>query len=152
MKTHVIISLLCCAAIANACGTRTEASETEATVRHKRAPRSKPLTATLDVEVKDGVKFALLVTNESAKRVEVLFPSAQTHDFLVLDSLGTPVWKWSKGRLFTSSLSTSMIDSDDTKEFEDGWDAEGMHGKFTVVATLESSNFPVQQRTEFRVP
>jgi hypothetical protein len=152
MKTRVIISLLCCVALANGCGTRTEASEPEATAHHKRALRSKPLTATLDVEVKDGVKFALLVTNESAKRVEVLFPSAQTHDFLVLDSLGTPVWKWSKGRLFTSSLSTSMIDSDDTKEFENGWDAEGMHGKFTVVATLESSNFPVQQRTEFRLP
>jgi len=152
MKTHVIISLLCCVALANACGTRTEASEAVATTRHKRAPRSKPLTSTLDVEVKDGVKFALLVTNESAKRVEVLFPSAQTHDFLVLDSLGTPVWKWSKGRLFTSSLSTSMIDVDDTKEYEDGWDAEGKHGRFTVVATLESSNFPVVQRTEFRVP
>ena len=151
MKTKDIVSFLCCAALAYACGTRTEASEAEAT-HHKRAPRSAPLTSTLDVDVQDGVKFALLVTNESAKRVEVLFPNARTHDFTVLDSAGREVWRWSKGRMFTSSLQTSMIDADDTKEYENGWDAEGMHGKFTVVATLESSNFPVQQRTEFRLP
>ena len=152
MKTHVIISLLCCAAIANACGTRTEASEAEVAAHHKRAPRSAPLVSTLDVEVKDGVKFALLVTNESAKRVEVLFPNARTHDFAVLDSSGREVWRWSTGRMFTSSLQTSMIDVDDTKAYENGWDAEGQHGRFTVVGTLASTNFPVEKRTEFRLP
>lgn len=152
MKIKDIVSFFCCAALAYACGTRTEASETEAAAHHKRAPRSAPLTSTLDVEVKDGVKFALLVTNESAKRVEVLFPNARTHDFAVLDSTGREVWRWSTGRMFTSSLQTSMIDVDDTKAYENGWDARGQHGRFTVVGTLTSSNFPVERRTEFRLP
>lgn len=145
--------LFSCGAIAFACGPRSRTSESASSeTRHKRAPKSAPLASKLDVDTKDGVKFALLVTNESAKRVELAFPNAQTHDFVVLDSLGTPVWKWSTGRMFTSSLRTSMLDVDDTASYEDGWDSEGQHGRFTVVATLESSNFPVEQRMEFRLP
>ena len=153
MKSRVFLSLFVCGAIAYACGPRTRTSESAAAgTRHRRAPQSAPLISKLDVDTKDGVKFALFVTNQSAKRVEVTFPNAQTHDFLVLDSLGTPVWKWSEGRMFTSALRTSMIDVDDTESYENGWDAEGKHGKFTVVATLESSNFPVEQRADFRLP
>ena len=145
--------LFCCGALAYACGPRTRTPEAGAAVtRHKRAPSSAPLTSKLDVDAKDGVRFELLVTNESAKRVELMFPDAQTHDFVVLDSLGTPVWKWSDGRLFTSALRTSMIDVDDTASYENRWDADGRHGRFTVVATLASSNFPVEQRMEFRLP
>ena len=153
MRPKVFLTLFVCGAIAFACGPRTRTSESSAAgTRHKRAPKSAPLTSKLDIDVKDGVKFALLVTNESAKRVEITFPDAQTHDFVVLDSLGTPVWTWSEGRLFTSAMRTSMIDVDDTAEYEDAWDAEGRHGRFTVLATLESSNFPVEQRAEFRLP
>jgi hypothetical protein len=153
MKTKVFVTLFTCGAIAFACGPRTRTSESAAAAtRHKRAPQSKPLISRLDVDTKDGVTFALLVTNESAKRVELRFPNSQTHDFVVYDSLGTPVWKWSEGRMFTSALRTNMIDVDDTASYEDGWDADGKHGRFTVVATLESSNFPVEQRMEFRLP
>lgn len=153
MKTKVFLTLFSCGAIAFACGPRTRTSESAAAgTRHKRAPQSAPLTSKLDIDTKDGVKFALLVTNESAKRVELTFPNAQTHDFVVLDSLGTAVWKWSEGRMFTSALRTSMIDVDDTESYEDGWKADGKHGRFTVVATLASSNFPVEQRAEFRLP
>lgn len=152
MRPTLFLALFGAGAIALACSPSPRSAEASAATRHKRAPASAPLTSKLDVDVSDGVTFALLVTNESGKRVEMTFPSAQTHDFVVLDSVGAPIWKWSEGRMFTSALRTRMIGVDDTQSYEDGWDAEGRHGRFTVVGTLESSNFPVEQRMEFRLP
>ena len=56
------------------------------------------LAASLDVTVGETVKFAFHVTNSSAKRVELRFPSGQTHDLIVLDPQGREVWRWSSGR------------------------------------------------------
>ena len=155
MNTRVIALLLCCGALAFACGPRTRSSESstpKSTVRHKRAPESAPLVSRVDVEVKDRVKFALVVTNESAKGVELEFADARTHDFAVLDATGREVWRWSRSRLFTSALQTRTLGRDDSREFAESWDPAGASGTFTVVATLASTNFPLEQRAEFRLP
>ncbi|HWE41277.1 MAG TPA: BsuPI-related putative proteinase inhibitor [Gemmatimonadaceae bacterium] len=163
MKTRVITTLFACGLVAFACGPRTRSSESTArtvNVRHKRAPLSAPLVAKLGVDVPTAagdsddreVKFDLAVTNASAKGVEIDFPTAMTHDFAVLDSTGAEVWRWSTTRMFTSAFMTKPLGSDDAHVYEEGWTPENAHGRFTVVATLASSNYPLEQRAEFTLP
>ena len=156
MKIRVIATLLAAGVVAFACGPRTRSADTNATkqnVRHTRAPQSAPLVASVDVDVSDEVRFALSVTNASAKGVEIDVPNAQTHDFAVLDSTGREVWRWSRTRLFTSALQTRPLGVDDSHVYADAWaPGDTAHGRYTVVATLASSNFPLEQRAEFRIP
>ena len=159
MKTRVIASLIACGLVAFACGPRTRTSESSAksvTVRHKHAPLSAPLVAKLGIDLGDSsaheVKFDFAITNASTKGVEIDFPTAMTHDFAVLDSTGTEVWRWSRTRMFTSALLTKPLGVDDAHVYEDGWTPENAHGRFTVIATLASSNYPLEQRAEFTLP
>ena len=159
MKTRVIVSLFTCGLVAFACGPRARSSESPAAhvaVRHPHAPLSAPLVARLGVAVGeklgDDVNFALAVTNASVKSVEIDFPNSQTHDFAVLDSTGAEIWRWSRTRMFTSALLTKPLGSDAASTYEDGWNPTGKHGRFTVVATLASSNYPIEQRAEFTLP
>ncbi len=159
MKTRLIASLFACGLVAFACGPRTRSSESPATavtVRHHHTPLSAPLVATLAVQVGekvgDDVNFALNVTNGSTKKVELDFPNSQTHDFAVLDSTGAEIWRWSRTRMFTSALLTQPLGSDDASSYENGWTPDGKHGRFTVIATLASTNYPLEQRAEFTLP
>lgn len=159
MKTRVIPALIACGLVAFACGPRTRSSEspaTSVTVRHKHAPLSAPLVAKLGIDVGHDsdreVKFDFAVTNASTKKVEIDFPTAMTHDFAVLDSTGHEVWRWSTTRMFTSALLTKPLGADDAHVYEEGWTPENAHGRFTVVATLASSNYPLEQRAEFTLP
>jgi hypothetical protein len=159
MKTRVTVTLFACGLVAFACGPRTRSSESSATsvtVRHKHAPLSAPLVAKLAIDLGDTssheVKFDLAVTNASTKGVEIDFPTAMTHDFAVLDSTGTEVWRWSTTRMFTSALLTKPLGVDDAHVYEEGWTPENAHGRYTVVATLASSNYPLEQRAEFTLP
>ena len=155
MNTRVALTLLCCGVLAFACAPRARSSESSApkkTSVKRRAPESAPLVSKVDVSVERDVRFALYVTNASAKGVELEFPDARTHDFAVVDSAGREVWRWSRNRLFTSALQTRALGRDDTREFAERWDPAGARGRFTVVATLASSNFPLEQRAEFRLP
>ncbi|MFL5560437.1 MAG: BsuPI-related putative proteinase inhibitor [Gemmatimonadaceae bacterium] len=159
MKTRVIASLFACGLVAFACGPRTRSSESSATsvtVRHKHAPLSAPLVAKLGVDVGHEsdreVKFDFAVTNASTKGVEIDFPTAMTHDFAVVDSTGTEVWRWSRTRMFTSALLTKPLGVDDAHVYSDGWTPENAHGRFTVIATLASSNYPLEQRADFVLP
>jgi len=65
-------------------------------------------------EATDGVRFDFRVTNAGGTRIEVNFPSGQTHEVIVLDTLGREVWRWSDGRMFTQVLQNKVLRSDDT--------------------------------------
>ena len=66
----------------------------------------------LDVKFeRDGMRFALRVTNETKKHVELSFPSGQTHEFVVVDSVGREVWRWSSTRLFTQAVQNKLLGS-----------------------------------------
>jgi len=109
------------------------------------------IAASLDVKVGDEVKFSFHVTNSSAKRVELRFPSGQTHDLVVLDVQGREVWRWSQGRLFTQSMQNKVLAASDTLTFTETWHP-GNPGTYTVVASLLSQNYPTEQRAEFSLP
>ena len=109
------------------------------------------IAASLDVKVGDDVKFNFHVTNSSAKRVELRFPSGQTHEVVVLDTQGREVWRWSRGRMFTQSMQNKVLSSSDTLTFTETWRPE-RGGSYTAVASLLSENFPTEQRTSFSLP
>lgn len=124
--------------------------------RAPRAPRGADrgvVATTLDVmRAGSRVNFALRVMNSTAKTVELDFPTARTHDFVVLDVRGDTVWHWSAGRLFTQTMQSKAVRSRDTLTLAEGWDARGAHGTYTAVALLPTDTHPVERRVAFTLP
>ena len=165
MNNRIVIPLLVAGAVAFACGPRpnTEASTppvaanakpaTVAPKRH-RQPHGARLDPALAVIREQGgvVRVALVAVNSGDKALELTFPDGQTHDVAILDAAGHEVWRWSEGRLFTQSVRTKALGSHDTATFGERWNPEGKHGTFVAVATLHSSNYPVERRAQFVLP
>lgn len=162
----VLPTLLAGAALALACGPRshTEASSrvtsahssmtddtgaARAAARARRAKHDGELVPSLRVTAADGVvQFALEIENAGSKTIELHFPNGQTYDFIVRDSAGRSVWQWADGRMFTQAHRTEVIAGGDTLRLEEQWTAP-TSGRYTVTATVRSSNFPLEQRAEF---
>ena len=159
MNNRVIPALLCAAAIAFACGPHPQGTaQSVATAAPRVATRSSakkkaPVIATsLETRVGERVRFTLNVTNRGPKLVELTFPSGQTHDFSVIDADGREVWRWSRDRMFTQSLQNRQIPVTETASFQEEMPTAGMHGTYTVVASLESANHPAVERQTFTLP
>lgn len=98
------------------------------------------------------VRFALAVFNESDHRIELDFPDGRTHDFVVEDGGGRPVWRWSAGRMFTQGMQNRLVEARDSVVFDEAWapDAPAAYvGQYVVVAELRSENYPVRTTTRF---
>ena len=151
MQSRLIIALLTAGGIAFACGPRPNESEAaSAPAAGSRASGSgAALATTLELSVTQAVELRLHVTNGTGKRVELTFPSGQTHDFYVLDSSGREVWRWSTGRMFTQAVQKSLVDVGETLSFTDRWEGPLAGGNYTAVAVLLSSSHPTEQRVEF---
>jgi len=160
MTRRAITWILVFAAIAVACGphARRGDGDARASTPSTHQTPEQPLTDTsLATSAKvavspTGVKFALQVTNLAPHAVEVNFPNGQTHEFIVLDTLGREVWRWSTGRMFTQAVQNREVDSNETLSFDEGWNPNGLRGKYTALAMLRSSNHPVEERVEFVLP
>lgn len=154
MISKVPFTLLVSAALAFACGPRgrSESIARDEAVRAPRVDPASPLAPTLDVVTDAGeVRFAFAVMNAGKKKLEVNFADGRTHDVVVLDSLGTEVWRWSEGRLFTQAMQNRVLRTSDALRYEEQWEAPAP-GRYVAIATLESRNFPVTHRAEFVVP
>jgi hypothetical protein len=101
---------------------------------------------------RDGIRFALRITNETKKHLELSFPNGQTHEFVVVDSAGREIWRWSASRLFTQGVQNKLLSGGETIQVTEQWPHPTRHGKYTVIATLNSTNFPVQERADFVLP
>lgn len=150
MSSRLIPLLLLAAAVAFACGPRLHSIESAPV--HKHSASAPAIGAALDVKVKERVVFALRVTNNADKRLELTFPSGQTHDLVVLDQAGEIVWRWSDGRMFTQALQNRLLASDETLSYEASWSPAAKHGTFVAVASLRSENHPIEQRVQFTLP
>jgi hypothetical protein len=156
MSGKFSFALLSAGVLAFACAPRSHANDplpgtavnTHSTRSHNSNAPS--LASSLNVAVNDGVNFDFRVTNASDKRIEVNFPSGQTHEIVVLDSLGNEVWRWSKNLMFTASLQNKVMHESDTLSYRGRWD-HAAPGRYTLVATLASGNYPLVQRAEFVV-
>ena len=168
MNPRLFIPLCLAGAVALACGSR---SRSEASVVPPSSvvtmatalPTPKPVrrvekqspaqvkTAFAVSAAPNALHFALNVTNGGHKTIELEFPSGQQYDFAVIDSSGKEVYRWGKGRMFTQSLQNKVIDGGQTMRFEERASTALPHGSYVAVATLRSSNYPVQERVEFEL-
>jgi hypothetical protein len=175
MSSRFLIPALCVGAIALACGPRAHneasapgkngssvaqsVSHSTPALRQQGAPRAskreqKPsVAAQLYVHANDtSVRLALHVVNTGKKRVELTFPSGQTYDFVILDTLGREMWHWANGRMFTQALRNKSLAGGEALDLEETWtDSSLPPGRYTARALLTSENFPVVQQTEFTV-
>lgn len=160
ITSRLIIWLLCAGALVLACGPHAHHNESSASAADG-PPTSRPklpaadsqiLATSANVSVGQSVALSLHVTNVADHSVELDFPNGQTHDFIVLDSAGHELWRWSSGRMFTQALQNKLLSSTETVTYEERWDPKGLHGDFTLVAILRSSNFPKEEKVGFRVP
>jgi hypothetical protein len=151
MLSRIAFPLLAAAAVMFVCGPRSQPSAVAA-----RPAVSSDSTVFADVVVDAPVgarhvRFTLAVANGSSRRVELTFPSGQTHDFMVLDATGREVWRWSDGRLFTQLLQRRLLESRDVVTYRQRWPAPPSAGRYTLVAVLRSDSHPVEKRVEFSV-
>src|SRR5688500_11060836 len=151
MNTRLLIPMLCIGAVAFACGPRPHAASEAPTAPAVSSKTGAPLASSLTVSVDGGIELAFHVTNTTQKSMELQFASGQTHDFRVLDANGREVWRWSSDRMFTQALQTRMLGAGETLTFRERWES-APKGTYTVVASLSSTNHPVETRTEIAVP
>lgn len=146
MLSRIIVPLLAAAVLVFACGPRTP--NPVATARpHSSVERG--VTSHVMVDTTRGeVRFAIEVSNESRKNVELDFADGRTHDFVVLDSAGREVWRWSAGRMFTQGMQNRLLEAHDAVVYAERWTPPAK-GQYTLVAQLHSENYPVQQRVAF---
>jgi hypothetical protein len=166
MNTRLIIPLLIAGALAFACGPRSP-SETPVALatarpaattapvarvkRHDAGPKQQAkLASHLTVDVAPNqVRLALDVRNVGNKHAEVDFNSGQSYDFTVVDSSGHEVWRWASGRMFTQSVQNKQLGVGESMRVAEAWSPKA--GRYTAIATLNSSNYPVEQRADFVV-
>jgi hypothetical protein len=164
----LLIPLLCVGAIALACGPRAQSQASLVSLnlakrtapprqQEQRAARKKEssvtkITPSFAVQVDGGtLHFSLDVTNVGKKNVELTFPDGQTHDFAVLDSAGREVYRWGASRMFTQSLQNRTIEDGETLRIAESATPSLPHGSYVAVATLRSTNFPMQERVTFEL-
>ena len=110
---------------------------------------STALATKFDVSLEgDDVRFDLRVVNNTRKNVEVNFSSGQVYDFVVVDSVGREVWRWSTDRIFTQSVRNKLLGKGDAITATEKW-SPARPGKFTAIAQLTSSNYRVEEKVAF---
>jgi hypothetical protein len=149
MNKRLAVAWLLVASIVYACSPRSHASE-RAERHQSEASVSDGIEARVDVVTAPTVTFMLELTNRTGKAVELKFPSAQTHDFTVLDANGRAVWQWSGDRMFTQVISTETIAKNAQLTFTEEW-RDAKPGAYTLVATATSGSHPVEERIPFTV-
>jgi hypothetical protein len=112
------------------------------------------LNTRFDIKVDShSVHFALVVKNVGGKHAELNFADGQSYDFVVSDSTGREVWQWSNGRIFTQSVQNKQLGAGESMRVSESWKRRSAPpGRYTVTATLKSSNYPSEQRGTFTLP
>ena len=152
IQRRVILSLLTAGAVAMLLGLRSLSSEASASRIALPSNADTTIVGDLTVSVGDDVGFQLTVTNNSSRRIELRFPSGRTHDFVVMDSVGREVWRWSTGKMFTQVVQNRSIDKGQSITFSTSWKNPEAIGTYTAVANLWSRNFPIEQRAQIVIP
>ena len=74
--------------------------------------------------------------------------TGQAYDFVVVDSLGREVWRWSSDRIFTQSVRNKLLGKGESITASEKW-SPAKPGKFTAIAQLTSSNYFLQEKVAF---
>src|ERR1700687_6379276 len=148
MHNRLILPLLCAASVAFAAAPFTHDGKAISSTKHNGVEKTAPIVSTFDItrpkDDAEKLRFSLRVTNNASKMLELRFSDGQTHDFVVKDFAGKEVWKWSEGRMFTSAMRSETLKGKGVTTFEESGTPKGLHGSFTAVAILRSSNFTIE--------
>ncbi len=148
MLARITVSLLAAAVLFFACGPR--AQSVVSSTRAKTGADT-VVAARVSIDTTAGqVRFVIAVHNGTRRSVELNFPDGYTHDFVVLDSTGGEIWKWSEGRLFTQAMQNRLLGAQDSVRFGEQWSGAAP-GAYTLVAMLNSGNHPVRQSVQFEL-
>ncbi len=146
MLARITVALLAAAVLVFACGPRAQSVVGKAKTR---AGADTVVAAHVSIDTTAGnVRFAIAILNGTRKSVELSFPNGLTHDFVVIDSAGREIWKWSEGKMFTQSVQNRLLASLDSVRFDEQW-RTAKAGDYTLVAVLNSDNHPVKQLVPF---
>lgn len=158
MYNRLVLPLVAASALAFACGPRSHSAAEQPSPAIDAAASAAVATdpagsvaANLAIDVSDQVEIALEVANATEKRIELNFATGQTHDLAILDATGREVWRWSTGRLFTSAVQNRLVGAGEVVTYSERWKPELPSGSYTAVATLTSSNHPVEVRRGFEL-
>jgi hypothetical protein len=152
MNSRLVISLLCVGAIGVACRSHAHTDASTAPLRTRPADTTTKLAASLNVNAKGKeVRLALHILNTTRKSIELDFPNGQSYEFVVVDSIGREVWRWGQGRMFTQTFRNKFVDGGESFDVAERWGDTPPPGRYTAIATLTSSNFPVSERVDFTV-
>lgn len=152
MLARITVPLLAAAVVFFACGPRSPSPLATAKPRMSAHKTGQGVVSHVMVDTARGtVRFAIEVNNDSRKRVELNFPSGLTHEFIVLDANGKQVWRWSEGRMFTQGMQNHLLDANDSVVYSERW-SPSAPGRYTLVAQLNSENYPLRQQVEFALP
>lgn len=159
-----LIPLLCLGAVAFAYGprSRSEASLVTSAVAKTTAstPRARKLPKVVgpvvggDMAVAmegSTVRFTLDVSNTGSKYVELAFPDGQTHDFAIMDAAGRQVYRWGATRMFTQAVQNKLLEAGSSMHIVERAAPSLPPGEYVAVATLHSTNYPLERRTAFSV-
>ncbi|MCL5102914.1 MAG: BsuPI-related putative proteinase inhibitor [Armatimonadetes bacterium] len=105
----------------------------------------------------EPVTLIFAVRNRGTAPVTYTFPSSKLYDIWV--KLGdTEVYRWSKGRMFLTVITTLKLDPGETREFRAEWNQKDMSGKdvgpgvYEVHAQLQPSrNKPPETKGKVKV-
>ncbi|MEN9790699.1 MAG: hypothetical protein RLZZ63_357 [Gemmatimonadota bacterium] len=150
------VGLLCASALTFTVGTWNEGGVgrvAEAATQSSRASQAgdAPLQGSLEVQVGEGVDLDFVITHQADERLELSFRDGQTHEVVILDASGTPVWHWSEGRRFTRAMQQRVLRHGDQLAFRERW-IPSKPGAYIAVATLRSREHPITERVAFVVP
>lgn len=174
MSSRFLIPLLCIGAVVFACSPRSnneasvppnarasvaQTASTPAAPRQQGSPlataktQKSPVSAQIHVRrTEANIRFSLRVVNNSKKRVEITFPSGQTYDFVVIDSVGREMWRWGSDRMFTQALRNKLLGAGESLDFQETMKSPLLPpGRYVARATLTSANFPLVEQTEFTI-
>jgi Intracellular proteinase inhibitor len=156
LDNRLILPLLCAASVAFAAVPSFSHDDKPVATSKTRDVSSAPIVTRFDVTRPntdgDRIRFSLNIKNNTAKMLELRFPSGQTHDFVVKDFAGKEIWRWSSGRMFTSVMRSTTIKGRSATTYAESWSTKGQHGAFTAVAILKSDNYPVESAVQFVLP
>jgi len=81
------------------------------------------------VPLGERIIMVLYVTNEGEKPLTRRYTSGQSYEFVVHDSLGSEVWRWSHGMAFTDAIEHRVFEAGETVFYRVEWNQEDDAGE-----------------------
>jgi len=102
-----------------------------------------------------GAVLKITAQNISKNKIALVFPSANTNDFLIKDQGDKLVWQWTKDRLFKEKPHQVQIDPGKSVVYTANWDFSDLDGKDVVagkyrvtgILSVRPTKIPTETKT-----